>query len=236
MCSNPQGIIPGKQYRHNHRFFKIVLSVAMKPPRIPPMLPTLVQTGLAAVNGACFDELNACPACGGPVAGYDTKKKVFAIVRDQDQERTIRVRVKRFYCRKCDHIINADEPFYPSTRIGSPVIDLCLTLATTMPVNRAATYLDAMGIIVDRTSCRLYVKKNTRTIPATDLFGIRLPISVISLSTLANRAVEGRPIPGAEILAACGFPSAGRAALCLPVPVNEREEWETEKQKEERDI
>ncbi len=117
----------------------------MKAPRIPPMLSTIVQTGIVAVDDVTFGELAACPFCGGPVSGYDTKKKVFAIIREGDEERTIRVSVKRFFCRACDRIINADEPFYPGTRIGSPVIDLCLSLATTMPVNRTAAWLDAMG-------------------------------------------------------------------------------------------
>ena len=56
----------------------------MKPPRIPPMLSTIVQAGLVAVDSATFGELAACPACGGPVSGYDTRKKVFAVVREND--------------------------------------------------------------------------------------------------------------------------------------------------------
>ncbi|MFA6363484.1 hypothetical protein [Methanoregula sp.] len=186
----------------------------MKPPRVLPMLSTVVQTGLVAVDKVCFCELGACPVCGGPVSGYDTKKKVFAIIREEEEERIIRVTVKRFFCRNCDHIINADEPFYPRTRIGSPVIDLCLTLATTMPVNRTAAYLDAMGVIVDRTSCRLYVRKHPRQIPMTDLFGIKIPSSVVSLSTLGARAGQHSLVEGADVLAACGFPSKkpGRAS------------------------
>ncbi len=119
------------------------------------MLSTIVQAGLVAVDGITFGERMACPVCGGPVSGYDTRKKVFALVRENGRERAIRVTVKRFSCRRCDRIVNADEPFYPGTRIGSPVIDLCLTLATTMPVNRTAAWLDAMDVIVNRTSCRL---------------------------------------------------------------------------------
>jgi len=207
----------------------------MKPPRILPMLGTIVQAGLTSVDGATFTELGACPACGGPVAGYDTKKKIFALMRDENGRRTITVTVRRFYCRACDRIFNADEPFYPGTRIGSPIIDLCLTLAETMPANRTATYLGAMGVLLDRTSCRLYVRDQARPVMSSDLFGIRLPLSIVSLSTLASRAGEGTPVSGAEILAACGFPSADRAALHR-VPRKKRDERDTQKEKEERHV
>jgi hypothetical protein len=199
------------------------------------MLSTIVQTGLLAVDNVCFDRLAACPVCGGPVSGYDTKKKVFAIIREEDEERTVRVLVKRFYCRACDRISNADEPFYPGTRIGSPVIDLCLSLATTMPVNRTATWLDSMGVVVNRTSCRLYVREHARVIPATDLFGIRMPASVVSLSTLAARAGQRSPVSGADVLEACGFPSADRAMLHLP-RTRHQEERDAEKENEERHV
>lgn len=200
------------------------------------MLSTIVQTGLVAVDNVLFGELMACPACGGPVSGYDTKKKVFAIIREEEKKRTIRVFVKRFYCRSCDHIVNADEPFYPGTRIGSPVIDLCLSLATMMPVNRTAIYLDTMGVVVDRTSCRLYVREHTQEIPANDLFGIRMPLSVVALSTLAARTGQRSPISGTEVLAACGFPSAGRAAFHRRFTAQKREERDAKEDKEERHV
>ncbi len=199
------------------------------------MLGSIVQAGLASVDGAAFTELGACPACGGPVSGYDTKKKIFALVHDESGRRTIAVTVRRFYCRACNRIVNADEPFYPGTRIGSPVIDLCLTLAETMPANRTAAYLDAMGVLLDRTSCRLYVRDQARPVMSSDLFGIRLPLSIVSLSTLASRAGEGTPVSGAEILAACGFPSADRAALHR-APRKERDERDAQKEKEERHV
>ena len=173
------------------------------------------------------------PGLRGPVSGYDTRKKVFALVRENERERTIRVAVRRFSCRRCGRIVNADEPFYPGTRIGSPVIDLCLTLATTMPVNRTAAWLDAMDVIVNRTSCRLYSRDHARAVPATALFGIRMPMSVISLSNLAAGAGQGSPVSGAEVLAACGFPSAGRASFHRPLP-KEGKEGDAEKEEKER--
>jgi len=207
----------------------------MKSPRIPPMLTMIVQAGLIAVDGVTFCELAACPACGGPVSGYDTRSKLFAIIRENDHERTLRVSVKRFSCKLCGRIVNADEPFYPGTRMGSPVVDLCLTLATMMPVNRTAAWLDAVDIIVDRTSCRQYVQKQAHEVPSSDLFGIRIPLSLISLSSVSSGAGKGSPVRGAEIIAACGFPSSHRTPSNRPL-FQEREKQYTEEMEKERPV
>lgn len=182
----------------------------MKPPRIPPMAATIIQNAFSSLDGIVFTELVACPYCGGPVTGHDTKEKQFAVIADEGEKRAIHVRVKRFRCRECGRLCYADEPFYPDTRIGSPVIDLCVTLSATMPAGRAARMLEAMGVIVDRTSCLLYVKKHTREIPTADVFGMRLPLSVLSLGNLAALIPEGERIVGADVLAACGYPSGRR--------------------------
>jgi hypothetical protein len=90
-----------------------------------------------------------------------------------------------------------------------------------------------MDVIVDRTSCRKYVKMFAGPVPATALFGINLPVSVTSLSTLATRAGGERgAVSGTEVLAACGYPSAHRVLLHQTLrkeeedrdPAEEREE------------
>ena len=96
----------------------------------------------------------------------------------------------------------------------------------TMPVNRVATYLAAMGVVVDRTSCRNhvqntrsnYVMNNARYMEPSSLFGIHLPRSVMSLAALSASTDEGSCIEWAEALAACGFPSAQGTAFHLPFP------------------
>jgi hypothetical protein len=201
----------------------------MKPPRIPPMAADLIQAALFAFDGVEFAGLSICSACGGPVQGYDSRQKKFAVLREGDSERTISVQVKRFTCRACGRLCYAGEPFYPDTRIGSPVIDLFCTLSATMPPARAARVIDAIGIVVDRTTWRNYAGRNFGEIPAVDAFGMHLPFSLLSLSALAARAVEGGRIPGAEALAACGFPSAHRASPHRPLPPEERDERDKEK-------
>ena len=177
------------------------------------MVIDIVQTALSACDGIEFSNLAACPSCGGAVRGYDMRKKQFASIIENDKKRIIHIRVKRFYCKSCKRLFEADEPYYPDTRIGSPVIDLCVTLAATIPFTRTATYLSMMGIVIDRGSVRNYANRDFGTIPTADMFGMHLPLSILSISALAASAGEGRSIIGTEVLAACGFPSAHRAAL-----------------------
>ena len=188
----------------------------MRKPRIPPMLTDIVQTTLASCDGVLFSSCEACPVCGGELSGYDVKKKQFAILMEGDEKKTIHVLVKRFRCRTCRQIILADQPFYPDTRIGSPVVDLCITLSETMHFPRVSSSLEEMGILVDRWSVRNYVRNNRRMVPAVDMFGIRVPVSVVSLSTLAVGIHESSRISAQDLLAACGYPSLEKNADVPP--------------------
>ena len=106
-------------------------------------------------------------------------------------------------------------PMNHSTRIQGSALPLSISaghFGATMPFNRAAAYLLHLGIVIDRGTVRNYAQGSFPEIPTTDLFGIHLPLSIISLSDLTARSGEGSRIPGTEALAACGFPSAYRAA------------------------
>jgi hypothetical protein len=184
------------------------------------MVTDIVQTALCAMDGIEFTGLAACPACGGPVQGYDTRRKKFAVIREGENKRLITVRVKRFTCRHCGKLCNADEPFYPDSRFGSLVVDLFVTFCSYMPQNQAARIIDAMGIVVNRTSWRHYAGMSLPEIPATVFFGMKLPGSILTISTQAARSPGGDRMKGAEALAACGFPSDFRPALPVPDPQN----------------
>ena len=198
------------------------------------MVMDIVLTALSACEGVEFSERPSCPLCGGEVQGYDTRKKQFAVILENEEERVIQVRVRRFYCKSCKTYCYADEPFYPDTRFGSPVIDLCKTFAATIPFCRTATHLHQLGIIIDRSSVRNYAKRDFGKIQTADIFNMQLPFSIISLSSLAARAGEGSGIEGAEVLAACGFPSAHRAAPHLLPAGEKREQRNKEEEKKER--
>ena len=206
----------------------------MKQLRIPPLLKDIVQSGILSCDGIVFDSRNVCPLCGGKLSGYDTKKKQFAVISENDKLRPVHVLVRRFTCRECHTICFADEPFYPDTRIGSPLVDLCRTLGATMPFSRVAANLVHLGIVVDRGTVRNYMHRSYPDPTTTNLFGISLPLSLISLSDLAARIGEGGSIPGTEALAACGFPSAYRAPPARLLPLEQGNKREEQKDKEER--
>jgi hypothetical protein len=181
----------------------------MKTPRIPPLVTDIIQAALSSLDGMEFTGIISCPLCGGILQGYDRKKKKFAVLREQTGERVITVRVKRFHCRKCGNLCYADEPFYPDTRIGSPVLDIFSSLSATMPPSRAARVIDAMGIVVNRTTWRYYTGRPFPEIPVLEVFGMRLPLSVVRLSDIAVQSGESDP---ADVIAACGYPSRCKMA------------------------
>jgi len=178
----------------------------MKRPRIPPILCDIVQTAFSACEGISFDRGSVCPHCGGPVTGYDKKKKQFAVLTDGKRNTTIFVIVKRFRCCACKKIISADAPFYPQTRIGSPIVDLCITLGQTMPFSRVSAHLDFLGLVVDRWTVRKYILANRhRMIATAELFGMKVPVSLVSLISLLANTNEKNPLDPQEVLAACGL-------------------------------
>ena len=146
--------------------------------RIHPIFSDLIPAALAACDGTLFDSRSNCPYCGGSLARYDIKTKHFADLIDGSSSKTLTVRIARFRCHGCRAVVYADQPFYPNTRIGSPVVDLCVTLSTSMPFARAATCLRQMGLNVDRWSVRNYAMKIIREIPTTEQYGIVLPESI----------------------------------------------------------
>lgn len=149
---------------------------------IPPMLTSLILTGMASIDSREFIDHGPCPVCGGEVSGYDMREKFFATIIDAGVTRDIRVRVKRFKCRSCGKLSYARSPFYPGTRLGSPVVDLCVTFSGEMPYNRVAEVLGAMGIMIDRGTVRNYATIDFGGVPTTELFGLRLPLSVLSFA------------------------------------------------------
>jgi len=198
-----------------------------KKPRVLPIVTDIVQTAITSVEGITFTRHSVCPACGGSLSGYDIKRKQFAHIVTRDGKRTIYVDIRRFSCNSCHRFCLADNPFYPDTRIGSVLIDLCIALSMTMPVNRVPAYLETIGVLVDRSSCRLYVqhisgcyvRTNVRYIDINEKFGIHLPISVLSLFAIETELDEGEHIDESDVIAACGFPSVPRKARNFPLPL-----------------
>jgi hypothetical protein len=170
--------------------------------RIPPMVPDLILTALQICDGMVFDLEGPCPDCGDGASGYDQRKRRFAVIRDNGREQAVSIYVKRFQCKSCHRIFSSNAPFYPETRAGSPVVDLCMSFAASMPYYRVSAFLNDMGIIVDRGAVRSYSLQN-RNIVTAEMYGIRLPVSVILLASLTAGATGGKGCCIQDVLSAC---------------------------------
>ena len=207
----------------------------MRSPKIPPMISLLVVEALTVLNGVVFDTRQNCPYCGGPVTGYDMRQRQFAHLSRESGMQTITVLVKRFRCRSCKKICNADEPFYPGTMIGSPVIDLCIAFSAAIGYGRAARNLTAIGVAVNRIQCRHFARTPVGPVSSLEMYGFPVQQSILSLSTLATGFPEGSRVKRAEALAACGFPSAYRAVLHPAFPGENGDERDEQERDEKGD-
>jgi hypothetical protein len=116
------------------------------------------------------------------------------------------------------------------------VVDLCRTLTGGMSLYRATVFMRHLGILIDRGTVRNYAQGSFPEIPTTELYGLRLPLSMISLSELTAFSGEGSRIPGTEVLAACGFPSAYRTVPDSGATPEQGDERDKEKDKEKRQV
>ncbi|HUK92665.1 MAG TPA: hypothetical protein VLU98_01365 [Methanomicrobiales archaeon] len=209
----------------------------MKRIAIPPMLGDLIRSTILAMDGTRFTDLPACPSCSGPLRRHDLKEKRFAHMRIGEERKDIHVTVARFRCRACGGFWYAREPFYEGVRFGIPVVDLAITLSRVHPYHHTERILASLGLVVDRGTIRMYSRMAQREVPATDLLGIPLPISLLNLSNLFSRRPKGAPVPGAEVLGALGLPPAHRAAAkgAPATAAEDRDEGDEEDEEEPGD-
>jgi hypothetical protein len=199
------------------------------------MLGDLIMSTLLAMDGVSFTELPECPECGSSLKRHDMKVKRFARILVDEEVRDIHVTVARSRCGSCGRFWYAREPFYEDVRFGIPVVDLAITLSLVQPYHRTERVLAALGLVVDRGTIRTYAARAQRAVPATNLLGIPLPISLLNLSNLVSRRPKGSPVTGAEVLVALGLPPAHRAAREPGPPPEDRDEGNEEHEEERRD-
>ncbi len=84
-----------------------------------------------------------------------------------------------------------------------------------MPYTRVSTYLHQIGVYVDRWSVRNYAMKNLKEIPTTEQYGIMLPLSIVSLASLASDTRNGSSIEMSDVLLACDYPSELNKSDCV---------------------
>ena len=199
------------------------------------MLPTVIQAGIANLEGQNFTSLDACPSCGGALAGYDTKQRFFITLAEPGGDRDIFVFVRRFRCRACNMVSPAVAPFYPDTRIGAPIADLCVTLSQEMNSSHAAKIINALGIVIDRGTVRNYASRAFATPQATEFFGFLLPVSIISLTMFTPGSFQPGPVTGTEMFTPTGRPATGRA-FPHRLPLEERNNRDEQEKKEKRPL
>jgi hypothetical protein len=180
-----------------------------------------------SMDGASFTDLPACPYCGGAVKGHDLKKKRFARILDAGRERNVHVFVKRFYCTKCGRLSPANAPFYPDIRLGSPIVDLCVVNIDRFPYHHLSRILRGLHLVVDRGTIRNYAHRSFGAIPALEIYGLKIPLSLLSISDLILSRTELGAVVGAELLGSPRrLPPADRALLRRRRATEERDERE----------
>jgi len=185
----------------------------MRKVQIPSMLRDLVSSAVMSAEGATFTRLDVCPYCGGSVKGHDMRRKRFATVRNKNGKQTVQVFVKRYHCEQCERLCYADSPFYPDTRMGIPVVDLCNALIEHHPYHHAARILEALGIVVDRGTLRNYAQRTFPLPDVIEMYGVPIPLSILNMNEQSFRGDESCPIPGTEHFRSGGLPPAARALL-----------------------
>lgn len=181
----------------------------------------MISSSVTVFDGVSFSEIHRyCASCKGPLRRHDIRMKRFARLIWGDSTRDINVYITRYRCRECNRLWYADEPFYPGTRHGVPVVDLTVALSARYPFHKTARILSEIGIKIDRGTVRLYQRLPQPG--TTDMYGIPVPNCIIALSGLV---AEGRSVEGAELLAALALPPTERAApeRC-PASEEERDE------------
>ncbi|MDG6255964.1 MAG: hypothetical protein QCH35_00010 [Methanomicrobiaceae archaeon] len=179
------------------------------------MLSDLVYGAVVSLDGAMYAGLDACPHCGGAVKAHDIRKKRFATVGDDRQQRTICIFVQRYYCTACGRLCYAESPFYPDTRLGAPIIDFCVVNARLFPYHHVSKLLERMHILLDRGSVRNYATRNFGDVPFLDMYGMRIPLSLLSLIESAFSTGKEGPVIGAIPFGSGRLPPADRALLSL---------------------
>ncbi|HOJ96054.1 MAG TPA: hypothetical protein PK024_04350 [Methanospirillum sp.] len=180
----------------------------MKIIKIPSLIASVVQNALSGLEGMEFTLLDCCPHCGGVVRYHDIRKKRFATIIIDREKRIINVLVTRYYCKACGKLCYASAPFYPNTKFGSPVIDLCITLARIHPYNHSARILQEMGVVVDRGTIRNFFSRDIPEVSYAKMYGLPIPLSIFHLSDLSSRRRQQRHVTQEDILRVCGFPSS----------------------------
>lgn len=122
------------------------------------ILSFAIQFLLKQFDGTTYEKKQPCPNCGteNPYSvGYNNR--ILAILIKNHDTQKVKVKVRRFRCRKCgNHYYAANAPFYPNCDYGKMIVDLCLYLLEQMEPPSVEATLKNLGIQVDRSTIARY--------------------------------------------------------------------------------
>jgi len=174
---------------------------------LSPMFGELIITALYEVADMTFMEPVPCPVCNDAskksLLAHDTIKRRFATVIEDDERVRLSVFVKRYICKHCKQVLFARSPFYPNTRLGSPVIDLAMSLASKYSFYQTNQIMEMLHISMSRSAIGTLAQSRRWNISTVPLSNLVLPTSLLTLGTLAN-STPGHLTPE-EVLVACGL-------------------------------
>lgn len=147
----------------------------------PGLLTQSIRNTLLAHQDTIYDDPPPCPRCGSEKRRrYDRKERLFSNIIMEQGFHSIQVWVKRYSCKTCKAVYDSKAPFYPGCIYGSPIVDLCLSLAAANPFCRVEDILMACGIQVDRDTVRSYVCRFGKK--ARSMAGIRIDGTSVALN------------------------------------------------------
>jgi len=174
---------------------------------LSPMFGELIITALYEVANMTFMDPTPCPVCNDgskkSLLAHDTIKRRFVTVIEGDEKVRLSVSVKRYICKHCGQVVFARSPFYPNTRLGSPVVDLAMSLASRYSFYQTSQIMETLHISMSRSAIRALSQSRAWNITSVPLSNLLLPASLLTLGTLTNSS-PGHLTPE-DVLVACGF-------------------------------
>ena len=178
---------------------------------LSPMFGELIITALCGVSNMTFMDPPSCPTCHGAskktFLDHDTLKRRFATVIIKGEKVKLSVSVKRYMCKQCGRVVFARSPFYPNTRLGSPVVDLAMSLASRYSFYQTYQIMEILNISISRSAIRALAQNREWNITTVSLSGLLLPVSLLSLGTLMSTSHSD--LTSEDVLVACGFSTCG---------------------------
>lgn len=147
-----------------------------KPHKLTPGLVKIYHEAIVqSYEGKLFNEKRPCPVCGnGRVWRYNKQEKIFCRLITDEGIKDVKVKVKRFKCKKCGHVF-LPKGFYSGCAYGVPVVDLCLLLASRTPYHKTERILaNMLGVCVDGCTIKRYAtrfEERVKKLASMKMFG-----------------------------------------------------------------